>query len=254
MMKHSQDSYGNVWVSPTGVGSGGFGVDIGTAGEGGGIYGSTLEFQDFAMMALTPGSTLSNPSFEGANTGTSPTTTLDHWTVIDDASDRVFEMFETGGTIKNSVVFGNSNVLVDNNDAGCAALTLDYNTFHRVPAGAGRCSGASCPLGCTHGSDTIFETGPIAFTAVSIPNLTIDPLSTSAFTVGDDGLPRGALVAGPSNWTILEKIYPPLMQRGRPGVCQPGYCLDSDGDEIYDRHDNCDTKYNPLQLSSESCE
>lgn len=131
-------------------------------------------------------------------------------------------------------VQGGGNLTESNN------LVLGYSTF---------CSGGTCPAQAA----STLTTGTVGFRSTSdgSPNLLPSAGATPFTMTTSDSTPAGARVAGPANWAKLELLYPPLKALGRPGIYNPTYAKDSDGDGIFDIHDPCDTDANPLAGSCE---
>lgn len=186
----------------------------------------------------------------GAEVGTGGSTyntLLDHVTFYSGHSSAAVSVVSTGAsstpvnTIRNTIFFSSRNLGISHSTA-----TLDehHNGFWRV-------GGTGCS-GCTLDGTSTKEVGTLSFHDLFLPNLTPAGKSTPLTFTTSDGTPLGARVAGPSHWERLELIYPPLQAKGRPGVYLPAYAIDTDGDGIYDIHDNNDAFANPYQRSWEA--
>lgn len=80
-------------------------------------------------------------------------------------------------------------------------------------------------------------------------DVTLLPGSTAKTMTSSDGYAVGARVAGP-NYRQLRAVYPflaPTVQINNVGSSG----LDTDGDGIYDLHDNCDYTFNPNQIDTD---
>ncbi len=98
---------------------------------------------------------------------------------------------------------------------------------------------------CPPQSPTTLSNGVLTFRSPGTGDLTPLPGTTPFTMATSDSTPAGARVSGPTSWTRLERVYPPLQSLGRPGVRIPAYAVDADNDGLFDIHDDCPSV--PLQ-------
>lgn len=99
---------------------------------------------------------------------------------------------------------------------------------------------------CTDGSDDL-ATGVLAARNIYIGDYSLGPTSTARTSLGSDGLPRGARVAG-VNLAPLKKLLPNLEDLPFVNNIRD---TDTDGDGIYNLFDNCVRAANPIQLDTD---
>lgn len=140
--------------------------------------------------------------------------------------------------------------------AGSQTVTSNYNLYFEI------LSDNDC-TGCTEGANDILSTtaSSLGLAAPQVGDVTLLTESTAKTSLGSDGYPRGARVAGVALKTF-EQIYPgisamrdsdgdgDLDQTVFYGVINNVGTKDTDGDGIWDLHDNCKFTQNPDQTDS----
>lgn len=111
-------------------------------------------------------------------------------------------------------------------------------------------------------------TGTVSFEQMQAGDLACNEGSTPWSSLGTDGYPRGVRVAGPPDPSSFLMIYPFPLIYDNTGVAPGNYSSsnttllpivnantigdkDTDGDGVWDLHDNCDGVFNPSQLDTD---
>lgn len=183
----------------------------------------------------------------GTNQRTGITTTIDHLTWINKASDNSVGYYVTnsllpsGGTVSvtNSLMFGIGAIVSTNNGPPST-----WNV--RANAGLGLwealCGGADC-AGCCGATNTTL--GALGVLSARNPLVLAESVART-LTTTDGSAYAGARCSGPADWGKLERLAPFVTAVRRAGVIDPDLCTDTDGDGIWDIHDRCVTDPNPL--------
>ncbi len=156
----------------------------------------------------------------------------------DGAALQTSDNFGALATVRDSVAWNIRDLFIVQGTA--ANLTESNNLFVYTPNFC-ESDGESCPPQ----SSTTLSTGVVAFKSPATGDLTPLPGTTPFTMATSDSTPAGSRISGPSSWTRLERVHPPLNALGRPGVRISEYAVDADSDGLFDAHDDCPTV--PLQ-------
>jgi len=153
--------------------------------------------------------------------------------------DMVGWRFRDNGTdsfsVLDSIVFNTAYTYTRVN--GTETVVGDYQLCVKVAGG--------CPASPMSAGANTLTAGVTGLFDPTHGDFNLAPGSTPKESLGSDGYPRGARVAGPPHYEILRTLYPFFVPPA-PAINNIGD-VDSDLDGVWDLFDNCDDVWNPQQ-------